>query len=93
MSKRFHIGDRVQISRTHYYAKGALGTVQQPPSYIRQFVEGPEGWQGEYRVVQALHGPLTFYWIEFDTPQVDEEGDGPYEAGEIDSRYLHPVVN
>ena len=75
MDKRFRKGDRVQISQTFNFKKGILGTVQEPPPFIQRFIEGSEGWQGERRVVQSLHGPLTFYWVEFDTPQVDEEGD------------------
>ncbi|HEY8223627.1 MAG TPA: hypothetical protein VIG25_00025 [Pyrinomonadaceae bacterium] len=33
-------------------------------------------------------GPLRFYWVEFDEPQRDAEGDGPYFGAEIDSTFL-----
>lgn len=28
-------------------------------------------------------GPKLFYWVDFDAPQIDADGDGPYAGGEI----------
>jgi hypothetical protein len=47
-----------------------------------------DGWHGHRRRVPSLQGKLTFYWVEFDAPQFDAEGDGPYREAEIDSRFL-----
>jgi hypothetical protein len=31
---------------------------------------------------------LTTYWIEFDTPQLDADGDGPYAGSQVLDRYI-----
>ncbi|MGW0753312.1 ferrous iron transport protein A [Streptomyces sp. NPDC002587] len=36
---------------------------------------------------QALSGELL-YWVSFDTPQYDGDGDGPYRKAQIWGRYL-----
>lgn len=36
---------------------------------------------------QALSGELL-YWVTFDTPQYDSDGDGPYRKAQIWGRYL-----
>jgi hypothetical protein len=38
-----------------------------------------------------LKGLVPFYWIEFDVPQHDADGDGPYQAGEIEVTYLSAI--
>jgi hypothetical protein len=43
------------------------------------------------REVGSLNGPLLFRWVEFDTPQVDADGDGPYSGAEIDVRFLEAI--
>ncbi|MEU9803523.1 ferrous iron transport protein A [Streptomyces sp. NPDC051000] len=40
---------------------------------------------------QALGGELL-YWVAFDEPQYDSEGDGPYRKAQIWGRYLKPAV-
>jgi len=30
------------------------------------------------------------YWIRFDEPQLDADGDGPYSDSEVLERYLEP---
>jgi hypothetical protein len=81
MNQAFAIGHRVQIADDHQWARGAFGTVEhfalpgaRPDTCSRQ--------------VQSLEGPLTFYWVRFDEPQTDGEGESGYTGGEIDSRYL-----
>lgn len=37
--------------------------------------------------VQSLSGELL-YWVTFDTPQFDSDGDGPYRKAQIWGRYL-----
>lgn len=32
--------------------------------------------------------PQRFYWIIFDEPQEDADGDGPYVAGEVLEKYV-----
>jgi hypothetical protein len=31
---------------------------------------------------------MLFHWVTFDIPQIDSDGDGPYNAAEVDSDYL-----
>ena len=84
----FSRGDRIRVSADYHWAKGAIGTVMQPPDYI---VNMSDGWEGIYRKVSSLKGMLTFYWISFDKGQIDADGDGPYGEAEIDFNYLHPI--
>ena len=89
MKQPFAPGSRVRVALDYHWAKSALGTVREPPEHIRQFAEG---WQGDVRKVHAVKGILLFQWVEFDTPQKDSDGDGPYLAGEIELGYLDAAV-
>jgi hypothetical protein len=31
------------------------------------------------------------YWVQFDEPQRDTDGDGPYESSQVLSKYLETV--
>lgn len=31
---------------------------------------------------------IVFYWVAFDEPQKDADGDGPYKGGEIDAEAI-----
>src|SRR5688500_11602429 len=73
-------GQVVAISRTHHWAKGALGTVGQPPRAVRELAGD---WQGCVRNVRTVQETMPYYWVNFDEPQLDADGDGPYAAGEI----------
>jgi hypothetical protein len=72
MEDCFSEGDRVQISEDFFWAKGATGTVSSPP------------WKGglSSQETSAL-GTNKVYWIWFDEPQYDADGDGPYRGGSI----------
>ena len=85
MAKEFLIGDRVEVSMNYHWAKGQLATIAEPPTPVVDMVDG---WQGPWRIVEGVKGPLKFYWVEFDEPQRDADGDGPYFGAEIDSEYL-----
>lgn len=85
MVKAYSVGDRVEISEGYHWAKGALATVAEPPDPVLNMVDG---WHGVWREVTAVKGVLTFFWVEFDEPQIDADGDGPYAGAEIDSDYL-----
>jgi hypothetical protein len=81
----FSKGDRVLVSPEYHWAKGVSGEVDFPPDPVLSITPG---WDGCSRWVPARGRDLLFIWVRFDTPQVDGDGDGPYFAGEIDSRYL-----
>ena len=38
--------------------------------------------------VETLQGEDCFYWVRFDAPAQDIDGDGPYKSAQILSRYL-----
>ena len=81
MAIGFSVGDRIIVSSDFFWAKGATGTISNPPSEVTT-LSGP--WQGGLtrQEVSAL-GANTVYWVWFDEPQVDADGDGPYSGGQI----------
>jgi hypothetical protein len=58
MSKDFSLGDRIRIANDYHWAKGALGTLIQPPDYVVNFADGRDGI---YRNVPSLKGMLIFF--------------------------------
>ena len=68
--------------------------VRRDPDY------GPGPWPSEphgtvsgaggpcYTLVETMRGSERSYWITFDEPQRDTDGDGPYESSQVLERYL-----
>jgi len=78
---KFKANDRIRVSREFFWAKGASGTIAEPPSEITA-LSGP--WDnGLTRFEQSALGHHKVYWVWFDEPQFDAEGDGPYRGGQI----------
>jgi|SRR5580692_7655915 hypothetical protein len=78
---QFDAGDRVRVSDDFFWAKGATGTVTSPPEAVTA-ISGP--WDGGLtRQENSALGTHTVYWVWFDEPQFDVEGDGPYRGGSI----------
>lgn len=76
---RFKVGDRVRISADFFWAKNALATISVPPPEV-VVISGP--WDdGPTRQEISALGKNTVYWVWFDEPQLDADGDGPYRAG------------
>ncbi len=75
---RFDCGDRVRVAADYHWAQDATGTIQPHPD--REAV-------GCAREAKSLEGMRTCYWVHFDKPQTDAEGDSCIQA-EIDERYL-----
>jgi hypothetical protein len=79
----------VEVAQDYYWAKGAIGTIVMPPDYI---VDMALGWTGHRRWDELFPGGgRNTYWVNFDEPQRDHDGDGPYLAGEIDALALRTV--
>ena len=58
-----------------------MGTVALPPPEVVA-ISGP--WQGGLtRREKSALGEATVYWVWFDEPQFDADGDGPYRGGQI----------
>ena len=82
---KFREGDRVVVSPYFFWAKGAKGIIREPPAEVIQ-ISGR--WNGLTRVEHSALGENIVYWVEFDEPQVDADGDGPYRAGCINEQSL-----
>jgi hypothetical protein len=81
MANQFSAGERVRISADFFWAKAATGTVATPPNEVTS-VSGP--WKdGLTRQEASALGIHTVYWVWFDEPQFDVDGDGPYMGGSI----------
>ena len=81
MQRRFSAGDRVRVAGDFLWAKGATGTVSAPPDAVTT-ISGP--WdEGLTRGEVSALGTHTVYWVWFDDPQHDADGDGPYRGGQI----------
>ncbi len=81
VKRRFSAGDRVRIAVDFFWARGAIGTVSAPPDAVTT-ISGP--WnEGLTRSEVSALGTNTVYWVWFDEPQHDADGDGPYRGGQI----------
>ncbi len=84
---KFKIGDRVKISNDYHWAKNATGQISKC-----QFLLEDEEWiENCYRDVESLKGKIRFYWIKFDSPHFDVDGDGPYSEAEIELEYINLI--
>jgi hypothetical protein len=77
----FYAGDRVRVSETFFWAKGATGTIFTPPPAI---VAISGLWEGDLtRIEKSALGENVVHWVWFDEPQYDADGDGPFRGGQI----------
>jgi hypothetical protein len=85
----FAIGDRVRISDSASWACGAAGRIGLPPPSlleameIAQDITGAQnhGWVGASSRSVRNGREVVEWWVTFDKPQVDEDGDGPMAGG------------
>jgi hypothetical protein len=85
---KFKPGDKVCVSSRYHWVQGAIGTIAEPPEFARRLAEIEAPWEGWHRYVEGTGQPIEFYWVWFDEPQLDADGDGPYRGGEIDASML-----
>jgi len=81
MKRKFSAGDRVRVAGDFFWAKGASGNVSAPQDEVAR-ISGPWEEGLTRREVSAL-GTNTVYWVWFDEPQHDADGDGPSRGGQI----------
>jgi hypothetical protein len=79
----FSVGLRIKISLECSWAKGAFGTIAKYPDFIEDFEENQIFFGDCWRLVKTLSGYEKNYWVVFDQPQYDEDGDGPYREAEF----------
>jgi hypothetical protein len=78
---KFKANDRIRVSPDFFWAKGALGTISEPPSAL---IALSGAWEdGLSGMENSALGVHKVYWVWFDEPQLDADGDGPYRAGSI----------
>jgi hypothetical protein len=83
VKRRFSSGDRVRVAGDFFWARGAIGTVSTPPDAVTT-ISGPWDEGLTRREVSApIVGTNTVYWVWFDEPQLDADGDSPYRGGQI----------
>jgi hypothetical protein len=90
MKGKFKPGDRVLISPNFFWAKCAMGTISHPPPEVIT-LSGPWDENLTHQEHSAL-GEATVYWVWFDEPQRDADGDGPYRGGCIWETAMTRVV-
>jgi hypothetical protein len=76
---RFAKDDRVRVSLDFFWAKGATGVVSSPPPEVLS-ISGQWDDNLTRQEISAL-GENTVYWVWFEEPQGDADGDGPFRGG------------
>ena len=80
---KYNLGDRVVISNSYIWAQGAKGTIAMPPYSIQELVKDEAPWDRWHRFIKGRKKIIEVYYVEFDEPQIDSDGDGPYSGGAI----------
>jgi hypothetical protein len=88
---KFRLHDRIRISQTHHWAQGATGTISEPPDFLLKLTEDDNPYEDYHRYVQGVKGPIEFFFVWFDEPQIDADGDGPYKGGEIEAEAIESL--
>lgn len=75
------VGTRVRVRRDPVHGPGPwpgepTGTVVESPDHL------------PFTVVPTLQGPTLYYWVDFDEPQFDADGDGPYASSQVTTSYI-----
>lgn len=88
MNEMFFTGQRVRLTENCGFVKGVEGIISYPPK--TPILDHDFG--GNYfREVDTLKGKELSFWVKFDMPQYDSDGDGPYREGKILTKYLEAV--
>ena len=83
--KKLEAGSVIHVTGGSWKA-GARGIIGLP---IEGTTTGMPKYGGlVHRDLNTPRGPLRFYWVKFEEPQWDADGDGPYIEAEINEQYL-----
>ena len=77
----YTVGSRVQVMRDPEFGPGPW-----PSEPTGRITESPTG--EPFGVVETRQGPERLWWVTFDEPQRDTDGDGPYATAQVLERYL-----
>ena len=88
----FEIGTRVEVDEIPLWPKKCKGTVSVIPAFIRDLTEDSSFVMGDcWRLIKTDYGYKRQYYVEFDEPQYDYDGDGPYSGSEILEGFLKEI--
>lgn len=76
----FAVGLRVKVHQDPDYGPGPW-----PAEPFGRIVAHPDG--APYQSVETRTGPQRMWWVLFDEPQYDADGDGPYTQSQVSERY------
>jgi hypothetical protein len=83
-SAEYRAGERVRVRRDQEHGPGPW-----PAEPTGIAVAHPASADGTpWVMTQTVSGPRRSYWIVFDDPQFDADGDGPYGSSEVLEKYL-----
>jgi hypothetical protein len=88
----FSAGDRIVVSGDFFWAAGASGTIAKAPPEVTA-LSGPWDNGGLTWPELSALGENTVYWVWFDEPQADADGDGPFRGGSIWASALSLISN
>ena len=74
-SYKFNYDDRVITTSDCHWGGGITGTIS----------------SDEPRIIYTTRGQAETYFVTFDVPQRDPDGDGPYFMAEIEARFFKLV--
>jgi hypothetical protein len=78
------LGTRVRVHRDALYGPGPW------PAEPTGRVESLGGHS--YEEIETRQGPDRMYFVQFDEPQYDADGDGPYKSSQVLGRYLERLA-
>ena len=82
----FAVGDRVRVANDPDHGPGPWP--DEPTGVVATHPLAPKGQA--WVATSTRVGVRRTYWVRFDIPQRDTEGDGPYAESEVLDRYLAP---
>ena len=85
---KLKLGDKVSVKGNWNFPEDCKGEIANPPEAAKQLVADSEKWDGVHRFVKERKGLIEYYWVRFEKPQKDSDGDGPYKEGEIEAENL-----
>lgn len=80
-ASEFDVGSRVIVRRDPKFGPGPW-----PSEPTGQIVAAPD--DSSFSEVTTVSGLERSWWVSFDEPQLDADGDGPYRESQVLQRYL-----